>query len=123
MEGLGIDRRAEVVVMNFTAVFPSVVGSQRIATVHRRHAQFYAQYLPIRLFEVPLQTPRLAEAVQWHRHFDADAAVLWMRALLHEAAREMETRFESLPSTRQTQGHRPSLRSMSRNPPKRFFRS
>jgi len=123
VEGLGIDRRAEVVVMNFTAVFPSVVGSQRIATVHRRHAQFYAQYLPIRLFEVPLQTPRLAEAVQWHRHFDTDAAVLWMRGLLHEAAREMETRFESLSSTRHAAAHRPSLRSMSRNPPKRFFRS
>ena len=96
VEGLGLDRRVEVVVMNFTAVFPSVVGSHRIATVHRRHAQFYAQYLPIRLFDLPLQTPRLAEAVQWHRHFDADAAVLWMRGVLHEAARDMEVRFETL---------------------------
>lgn len=117
VEGLGLDRRVEVVVMNFTAVFPSIVGSQRIATVHRRHAQFYAQYLPISLFDVPLQTPRLAEALQWHRHFDTDAAVCWMRGVLREAAREMETRFEALSSTRA----RPSPPSMSRNPPKRFF--
>jgi len=121
VEGLGLDRRVEVVVMNFTAVFPSVVGSQRIATVHRRHAQFYAQYLPIRLFDLPLETPRLAEAVQWHRHFDADAAVLWMRRALHQAAREMEARFEALPSMHAASGSRPSPRSMSRNPPKRFF--
>lgn len=123
VEGLGLDRRVEVVVMNFTSVFPSVVGSQRIATVHRRHAQFYAQYLPIRLFDLPLQTPRLAEAVQWHRHFDADAAVLWMRGVLHEAAREMDTRFEELSSRRVASARRPSSPSMSANPPKRFFRS
>jgi LysR family transcriptional regulator, nod-box dependent transcriptional activator len=123
VEGLGLERRVEVVVMNFTSVFPSVVGSQRIATVHRRHAQFYAQYLPIRLLEVPLQTPRLAEAAQWHRHFDADTAVLWMRGVLHEAARDMEARFQERPSSHTLSAGRPSSRSMSANPPKRFFRS
>lgn len=121
VEGLGLERRVEVVVMNFTAVFPSIVGSQRIATVHRRHAQFYAQYLPIRLFDVPLQTPRLAEAMQWHRHFDADTAVLWMRSVLNEAARDMEARFEARSTMRVASESGPSPRSMSRNPPKRFF--
>ena len=123
VEGLGLDRRVEVVVMNFTSVFPSVVGSQRLATVHRRHAQFYAQYLPIRLLDLPLQTPRLAEAVQWHRHFDADAAVLWMRGVLHEAAREMDTRFEKRSSRRVASARHPSSPSMNANPPKRLFRA
>jgi DNA-binding transcriptional LysR family regulator len=121
VEGLGLDRRVEVVVMNFTSIFPSVVGSQRIATVHRRHAQFYAQYLPIRLFDVPLEAPRLAEAVQWHRHFDADPAVLWMRHVLHDAAREMQVRYDALSAAREGSTGRPSPRPMSANPPKRFF--
>ncbi|MGH8258582.1 MAG: LysR family transcriptional regulator [Steroidobacteraceae bacterium] len=101
VEDRGLDRRVEVVVMNFTSIFPSVVGSRRIATVHRRHAQFYAQYLPIRVFDFPLEAPRLAEAAQWHRHFDADPAVLWMRKVLRESAVEMEARFDALSSARQ----------------------
>lgn len=121
VDGLGLDRRVEVIVMNFTSIFPSVVGSRRIATVHRRHAQFYAQYLPIRVFDLPLDAPRLAEAAQWHRHFDADPGVLWMRRMLREAAREMEARFEALSSPHEASRRRPSSRPMSANPSKRFF--
>jgi len=86
---LGHERRVEVIAMNFSAVFSCLVGTQRIATIHKRLARYYEQYLPIRLFEVPFELPRLAEAMQWHRHFNTDPGTLWMRGVLKEVARNM----------------------------------
>lgn len=87
---LGHERRVEVVAMNFTSVFSSLVGTQRVATMHTRLARYYEQYLPIRLFDVPFELPRLAEAMQWHRHFNVDPGTLWLRGVLKEIARNME---------------------------------
>jgi LysR family transcriptional regulator, nod-box dependent transcriptional activator len=72
---LGHERRVEVVAMNFSSVFSCLVGTQRVATIHKRLARYYEQYLPIRLFDVPFEVPRLAEAMQWHRHFNAPIPV------------------------------------------------
>ena len=88
---LGYERRVEVVTMNFTSVFPCIVGTRRIATIHRRLARYYQQYLPIRLFDIPIQVPPLAEAMQWHEHFSADPGSRWLRDILKEAARNIET--------------------------------
>jgi len=88
---LGHERRVEVVAMNFNSVFASLVGTQRVATIHRRLARYYEQYLPIRLFDVPFELPRLAEAAQWHRHFNVDPGTLWLRRILKDVAREMES--------------------------------
>jgi DNA-binding transcriptional LysR family regulator len=87
---LGHQRRVEVVAMNFNSVFSCLVGTQRVATIHRRLARYYEQYLPIRLFEVPFELPRLAEAMQWHRHFNTDPGTLWLRGVLKDIARNME---------------------------------
>lgn len=87
---LGHERRVEVIAMNFSSVFPSLVGTRRVATVHKRLARYYEQYLPIRLFEVPFELPSLAEAMQWHRHFSSDPGTLWLRGVLKEVARKLE---------------------------------
>jgi LysR family transcriptional regulator, nod-box dependent transcriptional activator len=87
---LGHERRVEVVAMNFSSVFVSLLGTQRAATIHTRLARYYERYLPIRLFEVPFELPPLAEAMQWHRHFNADPGTLWLRGVLKEVARNME---------------------------------
>ena len=83
---LGHERRVEVVVMNFGSVFSCLVGTRRVATIHKQLARYYAQYLPIRLFDVPFELPRLAEAMQWHRHFNADPGLMWLRGVLKEVA-------------------------------------
>lgn len=87
---LGHERRVELVAMNFNSVFSSLVGTRRVATIHKRLARYYEQYLPIRLFEVPFELPCLAEAMQWHRHFNTDPGTLWLRGVLKEVARNME---------------------------------
>jgi LysR family nod box-dependent transcriptional activator len=93
MDRMGLERRVEVVVMNFASIFPAIVGTHRIATTHRRLAQYYAQYLPLRLFDLPLEAPPLVESVKWHRHFDADPGTLWMRRMLRDAAETLDNRF------------------------------
>jgi DNA-binding transcriptional LysR family regulator len=87
---LGHERRVEIVAMNFSSVLSCLVGTRRVATIHKRLALYYEQYLPIRLFEVPFELPRLAEAMQWHRHFNSDPGISWLRGVLKEIARNME---------------------------------
>ncbi len=84
---LGHERRVEVVTMNFTSVCTSLVGTQRVATLHKRLARYYERYLPIRLFDVPFQMPRIAEAMQWHSNFDRDPGNVWLRGVLEDTAR------------------------------------
>ncbi len=69
---LGYKRNVEVITMNFTSVVAAIPGTQRVATIHRRLAEYFARYLPIRLVDAPFAVPRLAEALQWHRHFNTD---------------------------------------------------
>ncbi len=44
---LGVTRRIEVLAMNFNSVPQHIVGTKRIATIHRRLAEYYARYLPV----------------------------------------------------------------------------
>lgn len=85
----GIARRIEIVALSFNAIPQCVVGTHRIATVHRRLAEFYARYLPLRVIEPPFELPRVTEAVQWHRYFDADPGTIWFRKVLQDAANQV----------------------------------
>jgi LysR family nod box-dependent transcriptional activator len=85
---LGVTRRIEILAMNFNSVPQHIVGSRRIATIHRRLAQYYARYLPLKILEPPYPLPSLTEAVQWHKLFEADSGNLWLRTLLKQVATE-----------------------------------
>jgi len=85
-ERLGYERRIEIHAMAFNLVPELVVGTKRIATVHRRLAQKHAAFLPIRLLEPPIAIPLFTETIQWHKYRDSDPAIAWLRKLIHEAA-------------------------------------
>jgi DNA-binding transcriptional LysR family regulator len=87
---MGVTRRAEVLAANFNAVPQLIIGTRRVATLHRRLADFYARYLPLRIVSPPFELPTLTEAVQWHRHFEEDPGNRWLRNLLVEAAQRVE---------------------------------
>jgi DNA-binding transcriptional LysR family regulator len=89
---LGVTRRVEVLAFNFNAVPQLIIGTRRVATLHRRLAEFYARYLPLRIVSPPFELPTLTEAVQWHRYFEDDPGNRWLRDLLVEAARRVEPR-------------------------------
>lgn len=86
VERSGLERRIEVYAMNFGSIPQFVVGTRRIATVHRRLAEIFVRQLPLRIVPAPLDLPPLVEAVQWHSAFDQDPGTRWLRNLLKETA-------------------------------------
>lgn len=56
-----------------------VVGTDRIATVHRRVALRAQATLPIKVWEPPPRIPRLVQMLQWHKHRSNDPAISWIR--------------------------------------------
>ncbi len=70
-------RRLEVVTSSFLSIPGFVVGTNRIATVHRRHAQRIAQQIPVVIHEAPMPFPPIREAIQWHVSNNNDPAIRW----------------------------------------------
>jgi LysR family nod box-dependent transcriptional activator len=76
------ERRIDIIAPNFGVVPHLVVGTQRVATMHSRHARLHQQLLPLRVIEPPPGFPMMREMVQWHRHLDSDPAIRWFVAVL-----------------------------------------
>jgi LysR family transcriptional regulator, nod-box dependent transcriptional activator len=85
----GCTRRVEVVAMNSNLVPQFIIGTRRIATVHRRMANHFLKYYPLKVISPPLKIPPLTETLQWHRSSDRDPGGLWLRSLMKEAAEEV----------------------------------
>jgi LysR family nod box-dependent transcriptional activator len=79
VNSFNIKRRVEVSAPTMAALPALVVGTNRIATVHRRLAIQAKSYLPIRLWEAPLKIPRLVQMLQWHKYRSNDPALIWLR--------------------------------------------
>lgn len=87
-ERYGHKRRIEIVAMSFTSVPHLLLGTHRIATMHRRLATVYSRVLPLRIVPTPVPMPRLVEVVQWHKYRDRDPGRAWLQRVLRDAARE-----------------------------------
>jgi DNA-binding transcriptional LysR family regulator len=85
-----ITRRIEVITSDFNTLPQLVVGTQRIATMHKRLAQYYAQYLPIRLMPTPVKLPAMREHLQWHRALANDPLHRWVREKIQTAANKLD---------------------------------
>jgi hypothetical protein len=72
--------------MNFTSVPHLLIGTTRIALMHRRLAMTYLKLLPIKILPAPFPMPRLVEVIQWHKYREADPGRLWLHGLLKAAA-------------------------------------
>jgi len=86
---MGVTRRAEVFAGSFLTVPHMVIGTRRIATMHRRLAELYARHLPLRLLDPPFDIPQLTEALQWHKDFDSDPGRTWLRGIFSSLAIDM----------------------------------
>jgi LysR family transcriptional regulator, nod-box dependent transcriptional activator len=84
LERYGHQKRIEVITTSFNLIPKLLVGTTRIATLHRRLSTFYAQYLPLRLLRPPFELPGLTECVQWHRSRDSDPGIAWLRTTLRD---------------------------------------
>lgn len=77
-------RRIEMVTMGFHGVPQAVVGTNRIATIQRTLADYYAELLPIKILEHSFELPAISEGLQWNRFSDSDPGMTWMREMLAE---------------------------------------
>ena len=82
----GQQRRIESSVNNFATLPSLVIGTNRIATLHRRLAQHFANYLPLWVIAAPFEMPPLVETMVWPRHLGDDPAHAWLKRLLQDCA-------------------------------------
>lgn len=80
-------RRIEVVAPSFLSLPGLVVGTRRIATLHRRLADVVVRNLPLVMREIPFDIPPIREAIQWNIANSNDRALRWVVERLGAAAR------------------------------------
>jgi DNA-binding transcriptional LysR family regulator len=85
LEGAGINRKIAVTAPTFALVPQLVMGTSRIATIHRRLAAYYARHLPLRVLKPPIEFPPLKEEMQWHTHRESDPGLRWLRGAFRAA--------------------------------------
>jgi LysR family nod box-dependent transcriptional activator len=86
LKSMGRNRRIEVTTNTFNTLPQYVMGTSRIATMHRRLAELFATYYPLRLLESPIAIPELVEQMTWPKSMDSDLAHRYLRDLLLEVA-------------------------------------
>jgi DNA-binding transcriptional LysR family regulator len=89
MEQFRGSRRVEVIAPSFTIVPGLLVGTQRVAVMHRRLAERYAGMYPLRHAELPFDIPHLRELVQTHRARGRDIGLGWLRNLVRRCADQL----------------------------------
>jgi LysR family nod box-dependent transcriptional activator len=80
------ERRIETIAASFTSVPRMVVGTKRVAVMHRRLARMYAENLPLSVHALPFDFPPLREMIQSHSVRLADEGLGWLKQLLHRQA-------------------------------------
>ena len=90
VQRFGISRRNQVLTYSFGAMPFLVVGTELIATVHARLARRLQPALPITLVPVPLPMPGFEQTMQWHKYRSQDPGIVWLRALMQQAALAMD---------------------------------
>jgi DNA-binding transcriptional LysR family regulator len=85
----GVLRKTEVITSNLTFPPLLIVGTDRIATVHRRLAKKAADYLPIKIIRPPIDIPPLNQMLQWHKNRSSDPGLMWMCEILAQEAQNV----------------------------------
>lgn len=89
-ERQGIVRQVDVRVPSFTLLPRAVIGTDRVATLQRRYAEFFARSMPITVLPVPVDIPRLCEQAQWHTMRDKDQGLKWLLGLIGARAATLQ---------------------------------
>lgn len=90
MQESGVKRRVEVTSFSFLTVPYLVVGTERVATVHRRLARQVRRGLPLTLLPLPMPMASMTQTMQWHKYRTQDPGLVWLRGLLHRAVQRMD---------------------------------
>jgi LysR family transcriptional regulator, nod-box dependent transcriptional activator len=84
-------RKVTAVTVGSHALLPYfIVGTKRIATLHRRQAAIFARQFPLRVLELPLLIPSIREMFQWHQSNDGDPVLEYLRVRFSDVAKTCE---------------------------------
>ena len=83
---LGVSRQIDVTAFSFAALPQLVIGTDRIATMHRRLALKARASLPVEILDLPFKLPKMKQAIQWHKNRSQDAGLIWLRELVKRSA-------------------------------------
>ncbi|GAA0273423.1 LysR substrate-binding domain-containing protein [Alteraurantiacibacter aestuarii] len=83
------DLKTAIEVPSFSALPGAVIGTDRIALMHRRHAKFCQRRYPLSCHPLPVPGPGISEFAQWHQLRRNDGGIAWLLGLLREEAAEM----------------------------------
>lgn len=89
LAALGTSRRVAMVVPHFLVVPHLIAASDHVSSLLERAALRFAEMLPIRLFDLPIELPRISIAMLWHerRHHVEDQR--WLRRTVQRALEEV----------------------------------
>ena len=79
-------RNVEISVGNFLSIPLLVRGTERIATIHRRLAKRFTDWLPLRTVELPFEMPNISIGAIWHRSAESDPCMVWLVEQLKQIA-------------------------------------
>ena len=82
----GLALKTSVQVPSFSSLPGAVCGTDRLAVMHRRHAEFYQRSYPLVCHPLPVAGAEVSVIVQWHPLRRKDAGTRWLRQLLQQAA-------------------------------------
>lgn len=71
-------RRVEVIAPTFLSLAGLLMGTSRVATMHRNLARKVCKQLPLVMRELPFDIPPIREALQWNAASSSDAALRWI---------------------------------------------
>lgn len=93
-------RRVEVIAPNFLSVGGLLVGTNRIATLHRLLAVRLADHLPLKLMDLPFELPPVREIAQWSSRNANDPAITWLVTRLKAIAEQLRSSSGATPLPR-----------------------
>ena len=85
----GLQARVPVTMESFALMPLLLAGTDMMAIVPERLGIRVGQIVGLKLLELPFETPQSVEALYWNALTDADPAHMWLRATLHDIAREL----------------------------------
>lgn len=78
LRAMGIERKTAIQAATFGIVPELLVGTGRIAIMHRRLAIHAARHLPLKFGPLPFEFPSLVEGLQFHRSRINDIGLKWL---------------------------------------------
>jgi len=88
----------DVIVPNFSALPYALIGTERIAIMHRMHAEYFARFMPISILSLPCPIPKSMEQAQWLAMRSSDEGIQWILHVLREQAMQVAKKLRPVSS-------------------------